>query len=162
MSSENVWPPPPAESDQPYEYDALLAGIVRACRPGSAIMRSTLARRLRRATKIDRRKSVIVVNDFCDRFQIFPNESVYGWRVSILANVAIVGIPFAICMNALLLRKAIYAAPTRAVALRLFAQYEHVGSVLCGMLFLTGAIVIYLADKFHRRRRRDALAKLFD
>jgi hypothetical protein len=160
MPSENVWPPPPAEPDQPFEYDALLAGIVRACRPGSAIMRSTLARRLRRATKIDRRKSVIVVNDFCDRFQIFPKQRVFGWGATILFHVAVVGIAFAICMNALWLRKAIYAAPTRAVALRLFAQYEHVGSVLCGMLILTAATVLYLADNFHRRRRRDALAKL--
>jgi len=160
MPSQNVWPPPPIETAEPIEYDVLLKRFVRETGPWRTQTRSTLARQLRRATKKDRRTSVTVVNDFCDRFQIFPKLRAKDWAPAILTVIVLCSIEFVKVYGMYAIRKAIFAAPTRAAALHFLALYMQMGISLLGLQLLIAATRMYLSFKFHRRRLLDALAKI--
>jgi hypothetical protein len=156
MSSQEAWPPPPVEPDEPFDDDALLKSLVLGSRPWSILTRSTLARQLRRVTKEDRRTSVTVVNDFCDRFQIFPRD----WIMDILWPFFICFFTAAIAGCMYLMDREIDVAATKAAAFHIFAQFKVLVSILFALDYAGQAAMLYFFNKRYRRALRDAVEKL--
>ena len=165
MPPEPTWPPPPGVPDPMTEYDARRTALIRDHTAGPPLSRLLLVRELHNATGMDLRRTMVVVNSFCDRHGLFPLRR--GWRAWLpsLFSLVAFGASAALFISVSVFDARIASAPTRAVRHLLRSERIAVDEIVLVVMLV--ALVVHLATFRYtvgapRREAEEARRKMMD
>lgn len=75
MPGQPTWPPPPTVPPLLSEHDDFLMACVLNTSTKGPVSRLSLAWKLRKEQGVDARQSLVIVNDYCDRYAILPSAA---------------------------------------------------------------------------------------
>ncbi len=156
MPSESTWPPPPIMLHPLAEHDAFLTALICAPKTKAPMSRLRLVRELRLATGKDLRLCLAVVNDYCDRYGVFPLRR--GWRLwlTFLPSLVQFGLIGMLLVSQIVQKKNIAAAPTQAA--RHLLRWEHVqwDFILLGLILASALVSLFMVGMGRQWAFRDA------
>lgn len=118
--------------------------------------RLRLVRELRLATGKDLRQCLAVVNDYCDRYGIFPLRR--GWRLwlTFLPSLVQFGLLGMLLVSQIVNQRNIDAAPSQAA--RHLLRWEHVqwDFILLGLILASALVSLFMVGMGRQWAFRDA------
>ncbi len=156
MPPNTAWPPPPDTPDPLAAHDEFLTALLRAPATKPPLSRMGLYRALSKATELDLRQCVAVVNDFCDRQGVFPQ--LRGWRLWLLFLPSLVCLCLAVTVPVILSRldRLHRAALTHTARSTVTREILGVTEAAGAAFIVVGIGMLLMVKIGTRRTRREA------
>ena len=156
MPERPTWPPPPDVPSPLAKHDAFLTALVCASVIKPPMSRLRLVTGLRETTGLDLRQFLTVVNDYCDRYGVFPLRRGVRLWLTVLPALLQVGLSVILIVSQVVQAREIAAAPTRAARHLLLWERVQWDGVLLGLILVNVALSLLAVGAGRQRARREA------
>lgn len=156
MDASSTWPPPPDTPNPLAEHDGFLTACVLNLSDKRPVSRLSLAEELCEERGVDRRQSLAIVNDYCDRHLILPQaRGPAAWGLSVMSLVIFAVV---VIMEAFLwvLGCNRDASVTSIERLAITNEILNASTVLIIVTLVLGCINVAFGLRITKKRRRDA------
>lgn len=149
-----TWPPPPTGNDPRAAHDASLVALMREAAPRPPMTRLRLVLALHQRTRLDLRECAAVVNEFCDRQGLFPQDRGLGAWLPALFSFVVAGLYLLGAASVYVFTHLYGAAHTRAARLAIDALEWRVSLPLLGLAVFSMVVSLFVLARRQRRERR--------